>query len=246
MIPVSLSNRRLSVLHIFKIYYPDLFGGTLSVIRDICAGLKDKFDCGVLVCSKSGGQPHIVVDDVSVERVRSFGDVLSLPFAPTYPLWLWRRMAKHDLLALHSPFPLADLVLALGIGRMRPMVVHWHADIVTHAAFRRFVEPLMRRTLRRAEAIIVSDPVLVKETPLLREFADKCHVVPLASTFRNMTGQPRTTRTSKPDTTVGGLFSPAGVSFPTKDSTCWFGLLSDYVSRSGSWAKAANGRGWNN
>jgi glycosyltransferase involved in cell wall biosynthesis/ABC-type polysaccharide/polyol phosphate export permease len=178
MIPVSLSNRRLSVLHIFKIYYPDLFGGTLSVIRDICAGLKDKFDCGVLVCSKSGGQPHIVVDDVSVERVRSFGDVLSLPFAPTYPLWLWRRMAKHDLLALHSPFPLADLVLALGIGRMRPMVVHWHADIVTHAAFRRFVEPLMRRTLRRAEAIIVSDPVLVKETPLLREFADKCHVVP--------------------------------------------------------------------
>jgi glycosyltransferase involved in cell wall biosynthesis len=178
MIRVSLSNRRLSVLHIFKIYYPDLFGGTLSVIRDICAGLKDKFDCGVLVCSKSGGQPRIVVNDVSVERVRSFGDVLSLPFAPTYPLWLWRRMAKHDLLALHSPFPLADLVLALGIGRKRPLVVHWHADIVTHAAFRRFVEPLMRRTLRRAEAIIVSDAVLVKETPLLREFGDKCHVVP--------------------------------------------------------------------
>jgi glycosyltransferase involved in cell wall biosynthesis/ABC-type polysaccharide/polyol phosphate export permease len=178
MIPAHNSARRLSVLHIFKVYYPDLFGGTLSVIRDICAGLKDIFAASVLVCSKFGGQPRIVVNDVAVERVRSFGDVLSLPAAPTYPLQLWRRIAEHDLLALHAPFPLADLVFALGLGRSRPLVVHWHADIVSHATLRRFVEPLMRRTLRRAEAIIVSDAVLIENTPLLREFASKCHAVP--------------------------------------------------------------------
>jgi glycosyltransferase involved in cell wall biosynthesis/ABC-type polysaccharide/polyol phosphate export permease len=165
------------VLHIFKVYYPDLFGGTLSVIRDICAGLKDIFAVAVLVCSKSGGQQHIVVNDVKVERVHSFGDVWSLPAAPSYPLRLWRRIADHDLLALHAPFPLADLVFALGLGRNRPLVVHWHADIVTHARLRRFVEPLMRRTLRRAAAIVVSDAILLN-SPLLREFAGKCHVVP--------------------------------------------------------------------
>ena len=178
MIPANDSARLPSVLHIFKVYYPDLFGGTLSVIRDICAGLKDAFSAAVLVCSSSSGQRQIVVNDVKVERVRSFGDVLSLPAAPTYPWRLWRRIAEHDLLALHAPFPLADLVFALGFGRNRPLVVHWHADIVTHIALRRFVEPLMRRTLRRADAIIVSDAVLVENTPLLREFADKCHVVP--------------------------------------------------------------------
>jgi glycosyltransferase involved in cell wall biosynthesis/ABC-type polysaccharide/polyol phosphate export permease len=170
--------RRPSVLHIFKVYYPDLFGGTLSVIRDICIGLKDSFAAAVLVCSQSGGQRRIVVNDVAVERVHSFGDVLSLPAAPTYPWRLWRRIAEHDLLALHAPFPLADLVFAFGLGRKRPLVVHWHADIVSHAALRWFVEPMMRRTLRRAAAIIVSDPVLVENTPLLREFADKCHAVP--------------------------------------------------------------------
>ena len=36
----------------------------------------------------------------------------------------------------------------------------------------------MRRTLRRAEAIIVSDAALLNDTPLLQEFAGKCHVVP--------------------------------------------------------------------
>src|SRR5262245_44287709 len=178
MIPSLHSARRPSVLHIFKVYYPDLFGGTLTVIRDICAGLKDLFSAGVLVCSKSGGKSRIVVNDVAVERVRSFGDALSLPAAPTYPLRLWRRIAEHDLLALHAPFPLADLVFALGFGRNRPLVVHWHADIVSHARLRRWVEPLIRGTLRRAQAIIVSDHVLIDRTPLLHEFADKCCVVP--------------------------------------------------------------------
>lgn len=169
---------RPSVLHIFKIYYPDLFGGTLTVIRDICASLKDAFASAVLVCSQSAEQREIVVNDVPVERVRSFGNLLSLPAAPTYPWRLWRKIADHDLLALHAPFPLADVVFAFGFGRKRPLVVHWHADIVTHAGLRWFIEPLMRRTLQRAKAIIVSDHVLVDNTPLLREFEDKCHVVP--------------------------------------------------------------------
>ncbi|WGD48807.1 glycosyltransferase [Bradyrhizobium sp. CB1650] len=177
MNPASESTRRPSVLHIFKIYYPDLFGGTLTVIRDICASLKDSFACAVLVCSQSAKRNE-VVDDVEVERVRSFGNLLSLPAAPTYPWRLWRRIADHDLLALHAPFPLADLVFAFGLGRRRPLVVHWHADIVTHAGLRWFIQPLMRRTLRHAKTIIVSDRVLVENTPLLREFEDKCHVVP--------------------------------------------------------------------
>ncbi|QQN61302.1 glycosyltransferase [Bradyrhizobium diazoefficiens] len=174
----SQSPRRPSVLHIFKIYYPDLFGGTLTVIRDICASLKDAFASAVLVCSQSAERREIVVNDIPVERVRSFGNVLSLPAAPAYPWRLWQTIAKHDLLALHAPFPLADLVFALGFGRKRPLVVHWHADIVSHAGLRWFIEPLMRRTLGQAKAIIVSDRVLVDETPLLREFEDKCHVVP--------------------------------------------------------------------
>ena len=66
----SETSPRPSVLHIFKIYYPDLFGGTLTVIRDICASLKDAFASAVLVCSQSAEQREIVVNDVPVERVR--------------------------------------------------------------------------------------------------------------------------------------------------------------------------------
>lgn len=217
MTPVSEPTRP-SVLHIFKVYYPDLFGGTLTVIRDICASLKDAFASAVLVCSKSAEERRdIVVDDVAVERVQSFGDVLSLPAAPTYPWRLWRKIAQHDLLALHAPFPLADLVFAFGLARKRPLVVHWHADIVTHAGLRWFIEPLMRRTLRQAAAIIVSDRVLVDTTPLLRNSptsATSCHS---ASTPRSMTGRGSSPSTS---TIADGSCSPAAGWFPTRDLRC--------------------------
>ncbi len=176
--PMVGPSRRLSVLHIFNDCYPDLFGGALSVIRNICAGLKDAFTACVLVCSGSSGQRCIMVNGVTVERVHSFGDVCSLPVAPMYPLRLWRRAADHDLLVLHAPFPLADLMFALGLGRDRPLVVHYHSDIVSHAGSRWFAELLMRRTLRRADAIIVSSAILLHSSPMLQEFAEKCHVVP--------------------------------------------------------------------
>lgn len=170
--------RTISVLHIFKIYYPDVFGGILTVIRSICAGLQGRFRFGALVCSQSRGERRLVVESLNVERVKSFGDLLSLPVAPSYPFRLWQRMAEHDLCVLHAPFPLADLILGFGFGRRQPFIVHWHADIVTRAAFRPLVEPFMRRTLKRAQVIIVSDAALIQNTSLLREFAGKCHVVP--------------------------------------------------------------------
>ena len=169
---------RLSVLHIFNDGHPDLFGGAVSVIRDICAALKDGYTACVLVRSQSRGQRRILVNGVTVERVRSFGELGSVPAAPAYPLRLWRRVSDYDLLALHAPFPLAELMFALGMGRDRPLVVHYHADIVSHPGVRRLADMLMRRTLRRADAIIVSSALLLHSSPLLREFAEKCYVVP--------------------------------------------------------------------
>jgi hypothetical protein len=39
MMPINDFAPRLSVLHIVKVYYPDLCGGAVSVIRNTCAGL---------------------------------------------------------------------------------------------------------------------------------------------------------------------------------------------------------------
>src|SRR4051794_11617468 len=165
--PMPAPAPRLSVLHIFNDCHPDLFGGAVSAIRDICAGLQGAFTACVLVCSRSRGQRRIFVNGVTVERVRSFGAAGSFPAAPTYPLRLWRRVSDHDVLALHAPFPLADLMFALGMGRDRALVVHYHADCVSQPGLRRLLEPLMRRTLRRADAIIVSNAVLLRGSPLL-------------------------------------------------------------------------------
>ncbi len=123
------------------LFHPDLFGGTLTVIRDICAGLKDTFSAAVLVCSRlrrraadrgqrRRGRARALVWRRAVKRRRR---------RPIHG-GCGAAFADHDLLALHAPFPLADLVFALGSAARRPLVVHWHADIVSHAALRFLVE----------------------------------------------------------------------------------------------------------
>src|SRR5687768_1325341 len=40
------------------------------------------------------------------------------------------------------------------------------------------VGPFIRRTLRRADRIVVSTPAMIEQSPFLKPFADKCVVIP--------------------------------------------------------------------
>lgn len=170
--------RRPSVLHIAKARPPDFVGGPLAVIRDIFAGLKEGFGSAALVAATTAGRREIAINDVQTAAGQSFGSAICLP--KTLPL-LWqliRQITSHDLVALHGPFPLAELAIALGVGRRKPVIVHWYGDVAAGSAARWFRAFLMRRTLRRAETIVVPDRRLIDASPQLTEHAHKCRVVP--------------------------------------------------------------------
>lgn len=165
---------RLRVLHAYKTYLPETEGGIPAAIRSLAA----MPDCESLVLATRAplAPRRILVDGVPVERAAAFGEALSLPLAPLFPLALRRAARRADLVALHTPFPLGDLgaVLAPGV----PLVVHWHADIVRQRRAARLVAPLIRRTLARAARIVVSHPGIATGSPWLAPFAAKCVVVP--------------------------------------------------------------------
>ena len=58
------------------------------------------------------------------------------------------------------------------------MVVHWHGEIVRQRSLTGLVAPFIRRTLARAQRIIVSHPTLVSASPFLAAHTEKCAVVP--------------------------------------------------------------------
>jgi rhamnosyl/mannosyltransferase len=84
-----------------------------------------------------------------------------------------------DMVALHAPFPLADLANYLGAFRNTSLVVHWHSEIVRQTMFKVLYASPICKSLERARAVIISGERLVEPSSFLRNVREKCHVVPL-------------------------------------------------------------------
>ncbi len=169
-------SKRMLVLHAYKIFHPEVYGGIPYAIEQAMAVEPELFDHQLLVCST---EPAVSKNQMrGVERVRSFGNIFSLPIAPLYPFRLWQRMNGADLVILHAPFPLADLVLGMGFRSRVPLFVYWHSDVVSQKFFRFLLRPLLTATLRRAKAILLSDECILHRPELVKEFGNKLVSLP--------------------------------------------------------------------
>ncbi len=98
--------------------------------------------------------------------------------ALTYPLVFASRARGVDVVVHHAPFPLTDMGVWLGFPRKVALVVHWHAEIIGKPLLTRLVAPLIRRSLARADRIVVSDRAIIEHSPFLKPFAEKCVAAP--------------------------------------------------------------------
>jgi len=168
----------VKILLVNKLYYPWI-GGVEKVVQEIAEGLdrKENFDISVLCCQVKGRREEEVVNGVKVYRTSSIGIFWGLPISFDF-FRLFKKLSKEvKLIAFHHPFPLADLALFLFRPKAK-LVVHYHSDIVRQKVFNFLVWPFINHTLKRAKKIIVSNPNLIKSSPYLKKFQQKCEVIP--------------------------------------------------------------------
>ncbi len=168
----------MRVLHSYKVFPPDIVGGITEVMAYIAEGMAPRHESSVLVARSRGWGRRYIWESLPVEALFSFGTLLSTPIAPSFPFVLAKRSRKTDLVALHQPFPLNDIGVALGLPRETAVVVHWHGEIVRQRSLTGLVAPFIRRTLARAQRIIVSHPTLVSVSPFLAPHSEKCAIIP--------------------------------------------------------------------
>ncbi|MGJ5202673.1 glycosyltransferase [Bradyrhizobium sp. HKCCYLR20261] len=171
---------RIKVLHAYKVFVPDMFGGIPHVIETITASAA--MSSAVVAPRSFGWGGRDQRGTTRVQRVASLGTLSSVPLAPTYPFAMARLAWDADVVAHHAPFPLTDLAL-LGLPEHVALVIHWHADIVGREWLKRGVAPLIRRSLTRADRIVVTDDTML-ESKALACFRDKCTTVPLGCDVR--------------------------------------------------------------
>ncbi|EGP07026.1 glycosyl transferase, group 1 [Bradyrhizobiaceae bacterium SG-6C] len=167
----------MRILHAYKVYLPNVYGGIPSVIATLAMLPRTEFESGVLVARERGMGCTYEFDGVSVEAVSSLATVMSTPLAPTYPLRLFQKARVSDIVVHHAPFPLTDIGIAL-LPKKPIVIVHWHAEVVGRLWLMQALAPFIRNSLRRADRIIVSDPVMIGNSPFLKNVAAKCVAIP--------------------------------------------------------------------
>jgi len=197
----------MRVLHVYKDSYPPIVGGIERHIHAIREALPE-VEQDVLVCARSPRTRVIGAPAGGRGRdtlVAEFGRILSVPVAPTFPRWV-RRLAAGAVVHVHMPNPLAELSIVM-LPRAIPVVASYHADVYRQRHLLPVYAPLVRRCLRRANAVLTGSVQLRDGSSLLRSAGVRAEVVPYAIDVHHWAGaHADATRIAQLQETYGGPF----------------------------------------
>jgi glycosyltransferase involved in cell wall biosynthesis len=168
----------MRILHAFKVYTPDQHGGIVEAIARITSGTPSGDSASLLACRYLGIGSTIEVEGLPVERTTTLAQFSSMPISPGYIPTFRRRMRNADVIAFHAPFPFVDIGLTLGFPSDKALVIHWHAEITGRNSFRPIFRPLLKKSVERADRIIVSHPSITEQSEYLAGYREKCVVIP--------------------------------------------------------------------
>jgi rhamnosyl/mannosyltransferase len=147
-----------------------------STLYYLCDELKDKVDLRVLVANGRWSTRIEIKDGLKVIRVGSLGTIFSTSICPTMTYWI--KKVPVDIVQIHHPNPMANISYLLS-NQPGKLIVLYQSDIVRQRITNSLYAPLLMRMLKRAHRIIVTSPNYLASSSLLKEFKEKCVVIPL-------------------------------------------------------------------
>ncbi len=183
----------MKVLQLGK-FYP-IRGGVEKVMWDVTSGLSaEGVDCDML-CATLDSDP---VDDEDKSRitetdeckvirfnghgrvliVRAMAKIAATMISPAMVRYLRQHCSEYDIIHVHHPDPMAALALFLS-GYKGRVFLHWHSDILSQKAFLMLYKPLQSWLIRRAEKVVGTTPVYVRDSPYLKKVQDKTTYIPI-------------------------------------------------------------------
>ena len=170
----------MKILQLGK-FYP-ILGGVEKMEASLAEGISS---CGIpcdMLCASADGIKHIRTVPLNAN-----GRIIVVPtlmkaagtmIAPRMIGWLRKHAAEYDIIHIHHPDPMAALALRLS-GYKGRVILHWHSDILSQKVLLFFYKPLQNWLIRRAERIVGTTPVYVRESPHLAHSQEKCSAVPI-------------------------------------------------------------------
>ncbi|WP_291592768.1 glycosyltransferase family 4 protein [Bacteroides sp.] len=169
----------MKILQIGK-FYP-ICGGVEKVMYDITVGLSQRQIYCDMLCAAAENHPpgNLLLNQFArILCVPSWKKVASTMLSPAMVYRLRKIRKEYDIIHIHHPDPMACLALFLS-GYKGPVVLHWHSDILKQKRLLKLYAPLQNWLMRRAEVIVGTTPVYVRESPFLEDIQRKVTSIPI-------------------------------------------------------------------
>ena len=169
----------MNVLHVFRTFLTDSFGGTEQFIGQLIRGNRSE-DIQFRVVSLSRHPEPAISDYFGAEIIRFRQNCSIASNSCSWPLMreFGRYVAEADVVHYHFPWPFGDL-MHLAWRVRKPSVVTYHSDIVRQRALLHLYSPLMHRFLQSVDTIVATSPNYLATSPVLRHYTDKTTVIPI-------------------------------------------------------------------
>lgn len=167
----------MHVLHFFKTYWPDTFGGMERAIHAIATTTREQgVTSEVLSLSREPEKNSVEFDGHFAGKAR-----LSLEIASTgLSIDAIRRFAdrarRADIVHYHFPWPYMDALHFL-VRHGKPSLVTYQSDIVKQKRLMTLYRPLMRRFLGDVDRIVCASPNYLRTSAELQPFRDKVTII---------------------------------------------------------------------
>lgn len=176
------SELNVSVLHVYRTYFPDPPGGLQEAIRQIALSTQ-AYGVGNTVFTLSPTPHPSVIErpEGRVVRYRSWAAPASCDIGGISAFSNYMRLAREsDVIHYLFPWPFADVLRAATCSD-RPAVLTYISDVVRQRWLGAAYAPLMWRTLRNMRAIIANCPAYARTSPILSHpsIRDRVRVIPL-------------------------------------------------------------------
>lgn len=167
----------MKVLHFYKTYYPDSFGGVEQVIFQLASGMRALgIDSTVLSLTPNKVERVIEVNNHQVVRCRSDFKIASTDFSLS-SLWKFNNLAKNtDIVHYHFPWPFMDLAHFI-VNHNKPSLVTYHSDIVKQRTLLKLYRPLKTKFLNSMDAIVATSPNYRVTSDVLQRHQNKVEVI---------------------------------------------------------------------
>ncbi|MBA2655637.1 MAG: glycosyltransferase [Tatlockia sp.] len=168
----------MKILHVYKTFFSDNFGGVEQVIAQIACHQKSTFQHTVLSLARNPEPKELEFSGCKSIRYKENFNLSSNGFSYSLFKDFAKLTQETDLIHYHFPWPFADL-LHIMCKIKKPSILTYHSDIVRQKKLLLLYRPLMNRFLSAVDSIVATSPNYLETSEVLQNYRSKVSVIPI-------------------------------------------------------------------